>query len=122
MCDADAHISRVENPIKFVKVRTGLMHSKQNRVYNFFQRLTIEMINQKVGLISSFVQRTLAHIKTTCYLNVSWSCMYEKGFKFGELERGIFEASHLAKIGLINVTVYIYTYASPIPIYHHLIL
>ena len=48
--------------------------------------------------------------------------MYEKGFKFGELERGIFEASHLAKIGLINVTVYIYTYASPIPIYHHLIL
>ena len=83
-CDADAHVPRAENAIKFVKERVRCIQSELGFT-KYPRRLTIEMITRTVSLINSFARRTLAH-KTMSPRRI----MYGRGFKtplckFGEL-------------------------------------
>ena len=59
-CDADSHVPRAENAIKFMKERVRCIQSELG--FNKYpSRLTIEMITRTVTLINSFARRTLAH-------------------------------------------------------------
>ena len=59
-CDADSHVPRAENAIKFVKERVQCIQSKIG-FKKFPRRLTIKMITRTVSLISSFAKKILAH-------------------------------------------------------------
>ena len=74
-CDADSHVPRAENAIKFVKERVRCIQSELDFT-KYPRRLTIEMITRTVALINSFARRTLAH-KTMLPRRI----MYGRGFK-----------------------------------------
>ena len=83
-CDADSHVPRAENAIKFVKEQVRFIQSELG-FSKYPRRLTIEMITRMVSLVNSFARRTLAH-KTMSPRRI----MYGMGFKtplckFGEL-------------------------------------
>ena len=59
-CDADSHIPRAENAIKFVKERVRCIQSELG-FSKFPRQLTIKMITRTVSLINSFARKTLTH-------------------------------------------------------------
>ena len=59
-CDADSHVPRAENAIKFVKERVQCIQSKMGFRW-FHRQLTIEMITRTVCLINSFARKSLAY-------------------------------------------------------------
>ena len=108
-CDADSHVPRAENAIKFVKERVRCIQSELDFT-KYPRQLTIEMITRTVALINSFAQRTLAH-KTMSPRRI----MYGRGFKtplckFGELVMAYMNQSHqttLTCLELFTLCTYI---------------
>ena len=74
-CDADSHVPRAENAIKFVKEQVRCIQSDLG-FSKYPRRLTIKMITRTVCLINSFARKTLAH-KTMSPRRI----MYGRGFK-----------------------------------------
>ena len=74
-CDADSHVPRAKNAIKFVKERVQCIQSELG-FSKYPRRLIIKMITRMVTLINSFARRTLAH-KTMSPQRI----MYGRGFK-----------------------------------------
>ena len=59
-CDADSHVPRAENAIKFVKERVRCVQSELP-FRKLPRRFTIEMVKRLVVLINSFRRRTGIH-------------------------------------------------------------
>lgn len=59
-CDAESHVPRAENAIKFVKERVRCARS-QMPFKKFPKRVTIELVKRMVVLINSFARRTGVH-------------------------------------------------------------